>query len=185
MTERNTAKWMTPAIWVLLVLIAAVNGIPTLAVALIVLPPVAATLAYTAGWTGAAAVCAAVAGASAVIMPGQSLWVLIPWCALNGVIACVPLQKKMIRPVLWGALCLAAWGGVLAMLNGLYGGQLVNGLAQSACDWINVNPERDSILLTAYSNGLSRLEDSEARTLVMRYTGLMDAEMRQQLLFSL
>ena len=185
MTDRNAAKWLTPAIWALLVLIAAVNGVPALAAAVIVLPPVAATLAYTAGWSGAAAVCLTAGICCAVVMPGQSLWVLLPWCVLNGVIACVPFQKKMTRPVLWSSLCLAAWGGALAMLNGLYGGQLVNGLAQSACDWVNANPERDSILLTAYSNGLSRLEDSEARTLVMRYTGLMDTEMRQQLLFSL
>ncbi len=186
MPEMKTKQsWIPTAVLTLLVLIAALKGFPYLFLALIVLPPVVATLAYTAGWTGPAAVCVMAAGACVYLAPGPGLALLLPWCVLSGVIACLPLKKKLTRPLLWAALCLAAWAGMLALMMNAFQGQVTAGLAQATVDMIDASPERDAIRLNAYRMGLSRLDRTETWNMVLQLTGLMAPETRNELLFSL
>ena len=177
--------WIGAAVLTVLFLVAALNGLPYLALVLIALPPAAATLAYTAGWAGTAAVCLMAGAACVYLLPGKALFLLLPWCALCGVIACVPLKKKKIRPLLWGGLCLGAWTAMLLILSASYQGQVAGGLAQTMVDIIDASPERDSILLNAYRMGLSRLDSRDTWNMVLQLTGLMGAEVRNELLFSL
>ncbi len=186
MPETKPGKsWIATAVWVVLIMIAAMQGVPYLLLALLLLPPVSATLAYTAGWTGPAAVCLMAGGACVYLVPGISLAVLLPWCILSAVIACVPLRRKKLRPLLWAGLCLGAGAGMLALLGSFFQEGVVPGLAQAMTDMINESPERDLILINAYRMGLSRLDVSDNWNMVLQLTGILSPEVRNELLFSL
>ena len=116
-------------------------------------------------------------------MPVPWLFLALPWCICCGVIACVPLKRKLIRPVLWGAMCAVAWMGLFVILLRIFNGQVVGGLAQTAVDWVAASPDGNTILLNAYSMGLARLEGTEA--LAVRFLSVLTADTRMQLLWSL
>ena len=189
MTEKKPALkqgWAAPLVIMAVLLFIALRGAPVFALALILLPPAAATLAYTAGIAGTAAVCFTAAGASVYLFTGSIRYMAAAWCVLCGVIACVPSgNRKLLKPALWACLCLAAWSAAVIVMNRAFEGNVVNGLAQTMIDIIDSSPERDTILMNAYSMGLSRIEASGTWNLLIRMTGIIPAEVRQQMLFSL
>ena len=163
--------------------LAAVRGISALTLALAVLPIAVAVLAYTDGWMAVAALCASAGVACIWRFPAPMLVGLLPWCALCGIIALVPLKNRFARPLLWAGLCVAGWAAVLGTMLSLFGAPLNEGVARAMCDLINESPQRNTILLNAYNAGLSRLDLSgplSSLTFV-----LMPDATRLQLLYSL
>ena len=188
MPQEPFGKRLTaPAVILALVAVAASRGVPALLVALILLPPVSAVLAVTAGWWGGAMACAGAAAACLLVLPADA-WILsLAWCVLCAVIPLVKVRKPLHRPMLWAALCLVTWAGGIAMLLPRMNGQLVAGLAQVACDWVEQSPQCNTILLNAYSMGYSRLEGTAALIPAMRVMGnvVIAEETRLQMLYSL
>lgn len=180
-TERRT-WFVAPVVWMLILTLASLKGILPLSAALILLPVVAAVLAYTSGTLAALVLCAVALGCSAVTLPSGAWPVALPWCALSGAIAVIPFRKPVIRPVLWAAFTASAWVGGLLILSGIWQGRIADGLAQSCCDWISASPVCDSLLLNAYSAGLSRLSGV---TVNIAGGFLMTDEIRMELLYSL
>ena len=84
-------------------------------------------------------------------------------------------------------MCLAAWGIGLIILIRLTGGQVVNGLAQAACDYVDQSPNSTSVLLQAYNAGYARLEGTEGLIPAVRVMGnvVIYPEIRVQMLYSL
>ena len=163
--------------------LAAVRGISALTLALAVLPIAVAVLAYTDGWMAVAALCASAGVACIWRFPAPMLVGLLPWCALCGVIALVPLKNRFARPMLWAGLCVAGWAAMLGTMLSVFGAPLNEGVARAMCDLINESPQRNTILLNAYNAGLSRLDLSgplSSLTFV-----LMPDATRLQLLYSL
>ena len=69
----------------------------------------------------------------------------------------------------------------------LTGGQIINGLAQAACNYVDQSPDSTELLLRAYSAGYARLQGTEALMPAVRLMGnvVIPAETRTQMLFSL
>jgi hypothetical protein len=86
-------------------------------------------------------------------------------------------------------MCLTTWLAGLLILSAATEGKIVTGLAQGVCDYIDASPERNSILLNAYSMGLSRLDGIEALMPARRLPGygylFIEEETRMQMLYSL
>ena len=175
-------NWVAPAVVTALMLFAAVQGSAFLFLALLAVPVIAAVLAYTSGWVWTAVTCLAAGAIGTWMMPGLAV-IVVPWCALSAVIACVPLKRKMLRPLLWGGLCLGAWAAMIALLNAAMDQPLIPGLAQAFCDWVDASPQRNNILLNTYSLGLSRLDTQTGLTSLAFV--LMPDNVRLQLLYSL
>ena len=174
--------WTGPAVVAALLVFAALQGAPVLMLALAAVPPAMAVLAYTSGWTGVLITFITTGALVAWRLP-EMLLIALPWCALSGVIACVPLKRKMIRPLLWGLLCMGTWAGTIALLSVRLGWPLIPGLAQAFVDWVNTSPQRNTILLNTYSMGLSRL-DAQSGLNSLAFV-LMPDQIRLQLLYSL
>ena len=184
MPEKNAGKnWISTGILVTLALFAAIRGIPTLMLAMIVLPVVAAVQAACGGWIAAGSVCAAVAAGCIFRMPGEACIGGIAWCAACGVIASVPLKRKLMRPLMWTVLCLLAWCGMLLLVSGGTGMSPAQAMAQEVCYIIDTHPQRNTILINAYSMGLARLDGTTTLT-SLNYV-LMPEEIRNELLYSL
>ena len=188
MPGESTGKRLTaPAVMLALVAVAASRGIPILAAAMLLLPPVSAVLAVTSGWWGAAMVCAGACGACILVFPPEALPLSLGWCILCAVIPVIPLKKKAARPFLWAGLCLGAWITGIVMLLGITKGQIVTGLAQIFCDWVEKSPQCNTILLNAYSMGYSRLEGTAALVPAVQVMGhvLISEDVKMQMLYSL
>ena len=178
--RQNGQKWIAPAVIAVLSLIVALlpqaavsrNNV-LLAVILfhLLLPVVTAMTGALQGWplTGVLCVFAAVAGFRA--FPAEALPVTLFWCAASGLTACVPFRNRLMRPAFRTGMCLAAWGIGLFILMRLTGGQIVNGLAKAACDYVDHSPDSTSILLQAYNAGYVRLQGTEALMPAVRVMG--------------
>ena len=194
--RQNGQKWIAPAVIAVLSLIVALfpqaavsrNNV-LLAVILfhLLLPVVTAMTGALQGWplTGVLCVFAAVAGFRA--FPAETLPVTLFWCAASGLTACVPFRNRLMRPAFRTGMCLAAWGIGLFILMRLTGGQIVNGLAKAACDYVDHSPDSTSILLQAYNAGYVRLQGTEALMPAVRVMGsvVIYPEVRVQMLYSL
>ena len=182
MTERKSdLRLLVPAALMLVIALAAMAGIPFLLEALILLPVASALLAYYCGWAGVAGVCAGAAVASGFVLPAAALPTAFTWCASCLLAACIPVKKPLFRPVLWCAACLVTWCAGLITLLRMTNGPISLSLAQTICDLIEASPERDTILMNAYSMGWCRIDALVPATWTVR---LEDAD-RMQLLFSL
>jgi hypothetical protein len=188
MSKEPFGKRLTaPAVMLAIVAVAASQGIPALAAALILLPPVSAVLAVTSGWWGSAMVCAGAGAGCLLVLPAEA-WVLsLAWCVLCTVIPMIKIRKPLYRPAMWAALCFGTWIAGIAILLPRMNGQLTNGLAQAACDWVEQSPQCNTILLNAYSMGYARLEGTAALIPAMRVMGsvVIADETRMQMLYSL
>ena len=189
-------KWIAPAVLAVLSLVIAcipfpdegLGGwiIPALLLELI-LPVSCAITGVLQGWpmTGTLCVLAAVTGWK--LFPAEALPVILFWCAASGLTACIPVKNRLLRPALRAGMCLAAWGIGLLILLQLTGGQVVNGLAQAACDAVDRSPDSTEILLRAYSAGYARLQGTEALMPAVRMMGsvVILPETKVQMLYSL
>ena len=189
MAQNKTAAVLAvPAALVLLIAIAAKASIPLLIELTMLLPVAAALLQYSTGWPGAAAVCAAAGLACGFTLPAEMLPVIILWCGGSLLAAAIPVRKPLVRPVLWVAVCLVTWLAGLLVLSAATDGKIIAGLAKGACDYIDASPERNNILINAYSMGLARLNDIEllsARRLPGYGYLFLEEETRRQMLYSL
>lgn len=186
--NKTAAALAVPAAMVLLIAIAAKASIPLLIELTMMLPVAAALLQYSAGWPGTAAVCAAAGLACGLTLPAELLPVTVLWCGGSLLAAAVPVRKPLVRPVLWAAVCLVTWLAGLLILSAATEGKIIAGLARGACDYIDASPERNSILINAYSMGLARLKDIEllsARRLPGYGYLFLEEETRIQMLYSL
>ena len=184
MPEGSTRKnWTSCAILVALALIAAIRGVPSFLLALVILPAAAAVQAAVGGWVSAAAVCAAAAAGCVYRMPGAMCACGILWCAACGTIASVKLKKRIWRPLMWATLTLAAWCAMLALLSAEGGDTPARVMAREVCAMIDQNPQRNAILINAYTAGLARLDGTVGLT-SLNYV-LMPEEIRHELLCSL
>ena len=188
MPKTENRRWfLAPALLSLLTAIAAVNGMPWMAFALLLLPAAAATIAYTSGAVCSAFVCMVVAVCGCFTLPVRIFPLLLPWCALCSVVSCIPLRKKTARPFMWFGLCMAAWIGGTAILRGVLKDPLAYGLAQAICDMIENSPDSTSILLSTYNAGLSRLTGTDALIPAIRFMGgvYIPDDVKRQMLYSL
>ena len=153
---------------------------------LVILPVVTAMTGALSGIPVTAALCAVAAAAGWRALPAQALPLILFWVAGCGLTACLPLKRPLLRPALRTAMCLAAWGIGLATLLQVTGGQIVNGLAKAACDYVETRPDSTEILIRAFSAGYVRLSGNEAMP-VMRVAGgiLIPPETRTQMLMTL
>ena len=173
--NKTAAALAVPAVLALLIAIAARTSVPLLIEITLLLPVAASLLQYSAGWPGTAVVCAAAGLACGMILPAELLPVVILWCGGSLLAAVVPVRNPLMRPVLWASVCLAVWLAGLLILSG-------------ACDYIDASPERNNILINAYSMGLARLKDIEllsARRLPGYGYLFLEEETRLQMLYSL
>ena len=176
-------KWISSAIVAALILIAAIRGIPSFMLALVLLPVAAAVQAACGGWQVTAGLCALTAACCAFRLPGVACAVGIFWCACCAAIALAPLKKKILRPVLWTALCVLFWCIMLGAISAEGGDTPANVMAANLCEMISASPQRNAILINAYSMGLARLDGTLSLS-SLNYV-LMPEEVRLQLLYSL
>lgn len=190
--SRNWLAWGVPA--ALAVIAAAVPfadsvrsslGGPV-AVVLLLLPLAASLSGALYGWPATAALCAAAAAFGWKTQPLQALPLLLMWCAGWGAVSCIPMKRRTLRPALRTGLCLAAWCAALLTLHQWLGRDLIGGLAQAACDYVEQSSDSLEILMRAYSAGLVRL-DTEALAPAMRYMGriVISDSVRTQMLLTL
>ena len=195
MAEKNSGqKWIAPAAMAVLSLVIALApglDLSTWTVPVLVLQLLLPLAASVAGalypWPLTASMCllAAVAGWKA--FPLQALPVVLLWCIGTGLTACLPMRRKLLRPVLRTGVCLAVWCTGLIILLQVTGGQVVNGLAQAACDFVDRSPNSTEWLLRAYSAGYIRLAGTDALIPAVRVMGnvMIAAGTRTQMLYSL
>jgi len=181
--DAGRKNWIPTAILAALAGIAAIRGLPSLLIALLALPIAAAVQAACGGWIAAAAVCAAAAVGCIFRMPGFAGLIGVFWCLASGTVASVPLKRKLLRPLMWTVLSLLAWCGILALISVDGGDTPAVVLAREVCAMIDQSPERNTILLNAYSMGLARL-GSDTVLSPLNYV-LMPEEIRHELLCSL
>ncbi len=183
----NGVKWVVPAVLMLLTALAARAGVSLLIYALAALPVVSAVLSYTSGKWGAAGVCAAAALSCAFTLPSPALIPALVWCAGCAAVPCVPLKNKILRPVMWGSLCVLVWLICFSLAMKATDGNTVNGIAQALCNLTDQSPYRDTILLNAYSMGLARLKGTEGLIPAVRVMGnvVIEEATRTELLNSL
>lgn len=160
--------------------------IPVLLVQLL-LPVAAAMTGALHSWPVTGVLCILAAAAGWAVLPQEALPVIVFWCLANGLLSCLPMKQRLLRPVLRSGMCLAAWGIGLIILLRLTGGQIVNGLAQAACDYVEQSPDSTDLLLRAYSAGYVRLQGTEALVPAFRLMGsvVIPADTRVQMLYSL
>ena len=181
--KKPEIRLLVPAALMLIIAVASLAGIPFLLEALILLP-VASLLMYYCGWAGVAGVCAAAAVACGFILPAVALPTAFIWCAGCLLAACIPVRKPLARPVLWCAACLITWCAGMITLHQIENGPISISLAQKICNLIDASPERDTILVNAYSMGWCRTDALVPTARSMGGIRLESAD-RVQLLLSL
>ena len=195
MAEKNNGqKWIVPAVMaVLSLVIALVPGadrntwtVPVLAVQLL-LPVAASVSGALYPWPMTASMCILAAVAGWKVFPLQALPVVLLWCAGTGLTACLPMRRKLLRPTLRTGVCLTSWCAGMLILLQMTGGQIVNGLAQAACDFVDRSPNSTDLLLRAYSAGYIRLAGTDALFPAVRVMGnvMIAPGTRVQMLYSL
>ena len=197
MTGKNDGlKWLAWAIPAGLSLLIAFMPLPeatrsTLLIPVIIfqllLPVITAMTGALSGIPVTAALCALAASTGWKILPAEALPLILFWSAACGLTACVPMKQRLMRPALRTAMCLAAWCIGLATLLQLTGGDIVTGLANAACTYVEKSPDSTELLIRAYSAGYVRLSGNEAMIQVARLTGgiIIPAETRAQMLMTL
>lgn len=184
MPEGNAQKkWISGAILAALITVAAIRGIPSFMLALVALPVICAVQAVCGGWQITAGLCVLSAVCCVILMPGAACVIGILWCVCCAVIPLVPLKKKILRPMLWAALCVLFWCIMLGAISADGGDTPANVMARTLCDMVSASPQRNSILINAYGMGLARLEGT-ANLSSLNYV-LMPEDIRLQLLYSL
>ena len=160
--------------------------IPVVLVQLL-LPVAAAMTGAMYGWPVTGVLCILAAAAGWAVLPQEALPVVLFWCIACGLTSCLPMNRRLLRPALRTGMCLTAWGIGLFILMRLTGGQIVNGLAQAACDYVDRSPDSTELLLRAYSAGYARLAGTAALAPAIRLMGsvVIPAETRIQMLYSL
>ena len=181
--EIRRNNWVPTAILVALAGIAAIRGLPSLLLALLILPVAAAVQAACGGWIAAGAVCLAAALGCVFRMPGLAGLIGVSWCAASGIIASVPMKRKLMRPLLWTLLSLLCWSGMLLLISADGGDAPAMVLDREVCEMVDQSPERNTILLNAYSIGMARLDGTTTLS-TLNYV-LMPEEIRHELLCSL
>ncbi len=194
--KQDKQNWIASAVTAVLALVivcmpsSAINRenltLPLIVLQLL-LPVAAAITGALHGWSLTAAMCILAAAAGWKVFPAEGLPVTLFWCAASGLTACLPLKNRLFRPALRTCMCLAAWGIGLFILLRMTGGQIVNGLAQAACDYVQHSPDSTDILLRAYSAGYVRLQGTEALAPAVRLMGnlVILPETQKQMLYSL
>ena len=188
MAEKNPEiRWIAPAVGATLIALAALAGIPFLLAAMILLPVAASLLNYYCGWTGPAGVCAAAGIAGILVFPTVAIPAVVIWSGGVFAAAYIPVKKPIMRPIIWGAVCLAAWCAGLISLSAATEGPIANGLAQRICDMTEASPEQNTILVNAYSMGYCRLEGTQGLIPAVRSMGnvVIEEQTRLQMLYSL
>lgn len=185
--KKKETRLIIPAVLMLLTAFAARAGVSLLLYVLAALPVAAAALSYTSGKWGTAGVCAAAALACGFVIPLPALVPALVWCAGCLAIPCIPLKKKILRPVMWGGLCVLLWLMILFLAMRATEGNTVYGLARIICDSLEQSPFRDTVLLNAYSMGLARLKGTEGLIPAVRVMGsvVIEESTRAELLNSL
>ena len=194
--KKEGQKWIAPAALAVLSLVIALipsantdRGtwmIPAAALHL-VLPVAAAMAGAICEWPVTVSMCALAAVAGWKVFPAEALPVTLLWCAGSGLTACLPMRRKLLRPAFRTGMCLAAWCAGLIIALRLTGGQVVTGLAQAACDYVDKSPDSTDWLLRAYSSGYINLQGAEALTPAIRVLGsvMIPPDTRVQMLLSL
>jgi len=197
MTGKNDGlKWLGWAIPAGLSLMIAVMDLPQATRSALIAPTflLQVLLPVIAAMTGAAcdravtpAVCALAAVLGWKAFPAYGLPVTLFWCVSCALTACLPMKKRILRPILRAGMCLAAWGIALGTVISLTGGQVVTGLAQAACRFVDRSPDSAEILLRAYSAGYVRVSGTGGMVPAVQFMGnvLIPTEARTQMLYTL
>ena len=188
MSERKTdTAVIVPVALMGLFVLSALYNVTFLAEIMLLLPIAAALTEYRLGRFWTAAVCLTAGVCCGFVMPGASVSVAEVWCIGSLAAACIPVKQPLMRPFLWAGLCLLTWSVGLFILVQLLNGQVSVGLAKAFCDMIDASPERNTLLLNAYSMGLIRLEGTQALVPAVRVMGniVIEDETRLQMLYSL
>ena len=91
--------------------------IPVLLVQLL-LPVAAAMTGALHSWPVTGVICILAAAAGWAVLPQEALPVIVFWCLANGLLSCLPMKQRLLRPVLRSGMCLAAWGiGLIILLR--------------------------------------------------------------------
>ena len=153
----------------------------------LLLPVIAALTGVGSSWIVTAAVCGVTTLLGAVVLPVQALPLVLFWGVCSGLTACLPMKRKLMRPILRAGMCLAAWGIGMAILLSVTGGKIINGLAQAGCDWVDRSGNSTDLLLRFYSMGYCRLTGAEALMPAVRVMGnlVIPDTARTQMLLSL
>ena len=185
--KKPTATLIVPAVLMLTIAIAARLSIPLLIEVMLVLPVAAALLQYYSGWIGVAGVCVAAGLTCGYVLPSGAIPAIILWCGGSLAAAVVPVRRPVFRPVIWAAVCVSTWIALLLIVSRGMEGPIAIGLAEKLCQIVEESPERNSILINAYSMGLARLEGTEALVPAVRVMGnvVIAEETRMQMLYSL
>ena len=153
----------------------------------LLLPVIVSMTGALCPWPVTTALCVLSAAFGWKVLPIEAMPAVLFWCAACGATACLRLKRPVTRPVLRTLMCLAVWCiGMITLLQ-LTGGNVVKGLAQAACDYVDRSPDSTELLLRAYSAGYVRLSGTEAFMTASRYMGgiLIPESTRTQMLYTL
>ncbi len=194
--ERKTQKWIAASSMGVLALVVALaplsdtvlrRGRMPVLLFLLILPVAAALTAVLSDRIATGTMCVLAAAAGVRFLPASFLPAALFWCAGSGLTACLPMRTKLMRPAMRVGMCLGTWCIALLILIRLTGGQVVNGLAQAACDWVGRSDAGTEILLRAMSAGYVRIRGAELLLPALRASGslVIPEGMRTEMLFSL
>jgi len=107
------------------------------------------------------------------------------WGACGIGMLVLPQKDAIKRSFIWMGLSAAMLCLVLVWLSGRYPQGIFPGMAESMTDWINNQPEAQSILLRCYQMGYARLEQGTVPAMNLFGLLLMPQEVRLELLYSL
>jgi len=195
-SRNDGLKWLAWAIPAGIALLLAVMPVPDRTAGMLLVPAAVfqLLLPVVSAMTGAlcslpvtVSLCALSAASGWKFLPQEALPLVLFWCAACGLTACLPMKRKLMRPALRAAMCLAAWCIALVILLQLTGGNLVTGLAQAASDFVDRSPNSTEYLIRAYSAGYVRLSGKEVLVPAARTMGgiMIPAETRTQMLMTL
>ena len=180
------AKWLLRCSFVLAALVLPVLlGIPA-ALAMWLLMPLAVECSHQLDERMCCGCGIAVlVGVSCHIMPRDAFALALVWGACGMGLLFAKPQDAFKRSLIWtgisaGVLCLALWE-----LGRCYPQGIFQGLAERITDWIDSQPDAQSILYRCYQMGYSRLENGVAPAVNLFGLMLMSREVYQQLLYSL
>lgn len=159
-----------------------------------------AALVLVGGWAAAASIypedklvsLALPAGGAvgmAAMLPIEFCWLPALWAGLGAFGILVPERIHIRRIIRWGLMTACVVCAALAALALRYPGETGTGIAQELITWIAESSQRDTILLSAYQNGLASADPSVMpavtnKAMMFRVPEL-SAEAATELLYSL
>lgn len=187
MAERKLSRWVLRGGVLASAVLPLVVGLP-LAAALLVLLPAAVEIAREyrerATFTAAAAVLALTGW---VMLPQTAAIPALLWCAICAGMTWRPADEPVRRGGCWLCAAVVTLATALALLSRHYGGDLFEGLAWDAVQWLSSRENGVTLLLRAYQAGFASLEKEAAMLPALNFFGhvVMAENIRLELMYSL